>query len=115
MSAERLGHDPLDPHGDGTIRPGDPLWDMMMSGQAIHATRDPHDPTNWDVTRLPAIGGGDSGADRGDTDPPGDDLGRRRDYHESLDWARGFISVFVIAAILYIAVMTVIAVWMAVT
>ena len=30
-----LGSDPLDPRGDGTIRPGDPMWQAFMSGQPV--------------------------------------------------------------------------------
>ena len=78
MSTERLGPDPLDPHGDGSIRPGDPLWDAMMSNETIHATRSCRDPNEWDVTRLPAIGGGDESADRVDRNPPL--VPGRRDY-----------------------------------
>lgn len=42
-----LGPDPLDPHGDGTIRPGDPLWQVFESGQPIIAER--RDDGEWDV------------------------------------------------------------------
>lgn len=38
--------DPLDPHGDGTLRPGDFLFDAMMSGQAVSGTRT---PDGWDM------------------------------------------------------------------
>lgn len=27
--------DPLDPHGDGTLRPGDQVYDAMMRGNTI--------------------------------------------------------------------------------
>lgn len=27
--------DPLDPHGDGTLRPGDPIYDAAMSGKTV--------------------------------------------------------------------------------
>lgn len=40
-----LGDDPLDPHGDGTIRPGDPMWDLMF-GPTL-ASR--NDDGTWDV------------------------------------------------------------------
>ncbi len=30
--------DPLDPHGDGTLRAGDPIFDAMMRGNAVHGT-----------------------------------------------------------------------------
>lgn len=33
--------DPLDPHGDGTLRPGDDLFDAMMRGEAVMGTRRP--------------------------------------------------------------------------
>lgn len=39
-----------DPHGDGTIRPGDPLWEAMTSGEAILANR--RDDGTWDVQRF---------------------------------------------------------------
>ncbi len=43
-----LGDDPLDPHGDGTIRKGDPMHDLMFNeGRAIIGNLRP-DGT-WDV------------------------------------------------------------------
>lgn len=44
-----LGDDPLDPHGDGTIRKGDPLYDLMMGG-ALMANR--REDGKWDVKQF---------------------------------------------------------------
>ena len=45
-----LGPDPLDPHGDGTIRKGDPMYDLMMGAgpNGIMATR--NEDGTWKVT-----------------------------------------------------------------
>lgn len=45
-----LGPDPLDPHGDGTIRPGDPMFDLMMKGTFVYGNRRPDG--KWDVESL---------------------------------------------------------------
>lgn len=50
-----LGDDPLDPHGDGTIREGDPMFEAFratMDGDAdaIFATR--NDDGTWDVEEV---------------------------------------------------------------
>ena len=45
-----LGDDPLDPHGDGTIGPGDPMWDVFTSGKPMIANR--RDDGQWDVQWL---------------------------------------------------------------
>lgn len=42
-----LGPNPMDPHGDGTIRPGDPVYEMMMSGDVFSASM--RDDGLWDV------------------------------------------------------------------
>lgn len=46
-----LGDDPLDPHGDGTIRPGNPVYDLMMRSMkddtAMLANR--REDGMWDV------------------------------------------------------------------
>lgn len=52
-----LGPNPLDPHGDGSLRPGDPLYDLMTQGiddcggEAIHAEF--VDNGVWKVRRRP--------------------------------------------------------------
>jgi len=46
-----LGNDPLDPHGDGTIRAGDPLFNLMTGGKAMIANR--REDGNWDVEIIP--------------------------------------------------------------
>jgi hypothetical protein len=33
--------DPLDPHGDGTLRLGDPVFDAAMRGHAMYGTFGP--------------------------------------------------------------------------
>lgn len=38
--------DMLDPHGDGTLREGDPLFDALMSNQVVYGNRT---PKGWDV------------------------------------------------------------------
>ena len=38
-------NDPLDPHGDETLRPGDALFDAMMNGESVVANRD--SAGNW--------------------------------------------------------------------
>lgn len=46
-----LGSDPLDPHGDGTLRPGDPLFDSLFDGGgAMLAER--RDDGQWNVQRF---------------------------------------------------------------
>lgn len=40
--------DPLDPHGDGTLRPGDPVFDAMMRGEVAFGNFD--DETGWNFT-----------------------------------------------------------------
>lgn len=50
---ERLGDNPLDPRGDGTLREGDPLFDMLMgdnAGTGVHARR--RKDGTWDVTKF---------------------------------------------------------------
>lgn len=46
-----LGDDPLDPHGDGTVREGDPMYDLMMRSMqddtAMFANR--REDGTWDV------------------------------------------------------------------
>lgn len=46
-----FGDDPLDPHGDGTLRMGDPMYDVLMkslnSGGTVFATR--NDDGTWEV------------------------------------------------------------------
>jgi hypothetical protein len=42
-----LGDDPLDPHGDGTIREGDPMYDLMMGGTVFAERRA---DGQWDVS-----------------------------------------------------------------
>ncbi len=46
-STATLGSDPLDPHGDGTLRPGDHLYDLLMAGHTIMASH--RDNDNWDI------------------------------------------------------------------
>lgn len=48
-----LGDDPLDPHGDGTIRKGDPMmyYPTMNEGRATIGNRRPDG--NWDVKIIP--------------------------------------------------------------
>lgn len=43
--------DPLDPHGDGTLRAGDPIFDAMMRGEAIMGN---FGPNGWEYDTLPA-------------------------------------------------------------
>lgn len=38
--------DMLDPHGDGTLREGDPLFDALMSNQVVYGNRT---PTGWEL------------------------------------------------------------------
>lgn len=45
-----LGEDPLDPHGDGTIRRGDPMYELMMSGGGFVGNR--REDGTWDVEPL---------------------------------------------------------------
>ncbi len=33
--------DPLDPHGDGTLRRGDPIFDAVMRGNAVYGNFGP--------------------------------------------------------------------------
>jgi len=53
-----LGPDPMDPHGDGTLRPGDPMFELIMStnGAPISASRDASNPNVWNVTRHKPTG-----------------------------------------------------------
>lgn len=51
-----LGEDPLDPRGDGTLRPGDPLFDMIMdriedgkTDGVFVANRNDTNPSVWEV------------------------------------------------------------------
>ncbi|WIF20578.1 hypothetical protein SEA_JFLIX2_88 [Rhodococcus phage Jflix2] len=39
--------DPLDPHGDGTLRPGDPIFDAAMRGNGVHGVR--RDDGSWEL------------------------------------------------------------------
>ena len=51
-----LGEDPLDPHGDGTIREGDPMYQLLLNGP-VQAIRDQEHPDEWDVyTDVPEMG-----------------------------------------------------------
>lgn len=34
-------YDPLDPHGDGTLRPGDPVFEAAMRGETMIGNRGP--------------------------------------------------------------------------
>ena len=34
--------DPLDPHGDGTLRQGDPVFDAVMKGKSVMGHYDPN-------------------------------------------------------------------------
>lgn len=43
--------DPLDPHGDGTLRPGDPVFDAVMRGNAVIGNRS--DDGTWDYKEVP--------------------------------------------------------------
>lgn len=43
-------YDPLDPHGDGTLRPGDPIFDAMMRGKAMVGRR--NDDGTWDMKEV---------------------------------------------------------------
>ena len=50
-----LGNDPLDPHGDGTIREGDPMFDVFMSmlskdSSGVIANR--NEDGTWDVEEV---------------------------------------------------------------
>ena len=51
ISVIHLGNDPLDPHGDGTIRAGDPLFNLMTGGRAMIANR--REDGNWEVETIP--------------------------------------------------------------
>jgi hypothetical protein len=42
--------DPLDPHGDGTLREGDPVFDAMMRGNAVHGN---FGPGGWKFDEYP--------------------------------------------------------------
>lgn len=58
MERKDLGDDPLDPHGDGTIGPGDPMWiefEKMISGESdgMLANRIGNSGT-WNVEHLTA-------------------------------------------------------------
>lgn len=50
------GEDPLDPHGDGTLRPGDPIFDATMRGEVVYGTRG---PGGWTMEHLPEPDEGD--------------------------------------------------------
>lgn len=39
--------DPLDPHGDGTLRPGDPVFDALMRGEAVVGNYD--EEKGWEI------------------------------------------------------------------
>lgn len=46
-------NDPLDPHGDGTIREGDALYDILMGGGgAVRGTR--NEDGTWEVESMEA-------------------------------------------------------------
>jgi len=49
-----LGEDPLDPHGDGTLRPGDPLYEVIFNSPngpvAVMAERESDTSPVWKVT-----------------------------------------------------------------
>lgn len=42
--------DPLDPHGDGTLRKGDPIFDAMMKGNAVLGN---FGPEGWEFKESP--------------------------------------------------------------
>lgn len=46
-----LGNDPLDPYGDGTIRAGDPLFNLMTGGRAMISNH--REDGNWEVETIP--------------------------------------------------------------
>ena len=46
-----LDSDPLNPHGDGTLCPGDPIFDAAMRGEAVYGVRNADD--SWDLTHYP--------------------------------------------------------------
>lgn len=56
MSKEDLGDDPMDPRGDGTLQPGDPMYDIlmrtMMTGDVVVGNR-VGDSNEWDVDVIP--------------------------------------------------------------
>lgn len=43
--------DPLDPRGDGTLRPGGPIFDAMMRGEAVYGNR--QDDGSWRMEHTP--------------------------------------------------------------
>lgn len=47
-----LGDNPLDPHGNGTIRRGDPIYDLMMGGGRAMIANSREDG-NWEVEIIP--------------------------------------------------------------
>lgn len=42
--------DPLNPHGDGTLRPGDPVYDATMRGNAVSGE---FGPEGWKFEETP--------------------------------------------------------------
>lgn len=44
-----LGDDPLDPHGDGTIRQGDPMYDLMMNSTGGVVVGNKNNDGTWDI------------------------------------------------------------------
>lgn len=44
-----LSDNPLDPHGDGTLRPGDPIFEAAMRGESTFGVRRPDG--KWDVSQ----------------------------------------------------------------
>lgn len=49
---ERLGDNPLDPHGNGILKKGDPLFDMLMRGDPRGVVAKRRNDGTWDVTRF---------------------------------------------------------------
>lgn len=45
-----LGLEPMDPRGDGVLRPGDPMFELLLKGNEVSAVRDEHNPTVWHVS-----------------------------------------------------------------
>jgi hypothetical protein len=47
-----LGKDPMDPHGDGTLRPGDPVFELLMNSGAVVTSFNPRPDGQWDVSQT---------------------------------------------------------------
>lgn len=45
-------YDPLNPHGDGTLRPGDPIFEAAMRGNSVVGTL--NEDGTWDYKEFPA-------------------------------------------------------------